>query len=231
MNTQEKRIAAYMNLHGYSRAEALAKIRENPAPRSAAPKAAKKRMSKKAYVNRPSQAGEQRAPSPRLKARRKANLDAPKGVYPNPVKSVSSKDMYVKTVNGKYRVYMNRPFKGWFEYDKTGQYIGESVSVRKADEKSEYNVDKLAEHADYVLKHTKPLPTFPKQNPLKPGITARARKSPTSSTRKMLSVDYSKSADGPWTIAGVFPNRQLAADYARTMADRNNTLYWRVATL
>ena len=223
--SNEKRIAAYMNLHGYTRAQAMAKIKENPAPRSVAPKAAKKRMSKKTYINRPSQAGEHNAPSPRLKSRRKANLDAPKGVYPNPVSNWRSAADYVIQFNdGAF--YTGRAGSGYKSYDARDAF-------RYMEEGAYSKVDRLSNSwmKGAQVDNINDVSSRPRKNPLKPGITARARKGKPASNRKMLSVDYGKSENGPWTVAGVFPNRQLASDYAKAMADKNPSLWWRVATL
>lgn len=230
MTTNERRIAAYMRFHGYTRKEAEAVVRAKPNPTSA-PKAAKKRLSKKRYVSRPSQAGEQRAPTARLKARRKANLNAPKGVFPNPLKQRKcwyvkvrgqkiSKKMCGTSTYGAYDAVRDFAHLKYPEYRviPSQKYVGNAFVFE-------------AHNNDYGMFFLASETPFAKQNPLKPGITARPRKGASTVSRKMLSVDHAKSESGPWTIAGIFPNRQLAADYAKAMAELNPRLWWRVATL
>lgn len=246
MTTNERRINAYMRFHGYTRKEAEAAVRAKPNPTNA-PKAAKKRLSKKRYVNRPSQAGEQRAPTARLKARRKANLSAPKGVFPNPSKKWDtfsagtnspgnrpSYQLITDHLPGGRSMFLVDPI-----YTSGGKFVGFSLKSFGIFSSHWDNhrtfVSSLAarRYAERALREG----AFPdtvngaKSNPLKPGITARPRKGKTSVTRSMLSVDHAKTESGPWTIAGIFPNRQLAADYAKAMADLNPRLWWRVATL
>jgi hypothetical protein len=94
MTQRERRIAAYMNLHGLSRAAAVKEVDAKPAPKTAKKNPARrstaisgrKGLSKTGYINRPSQAPEHKAPSKRLKTRRKKALEAPQGYFPNPRK-------------------------------------------------------------------------------------------------------------------------------------------------
>lgn len=64
-----------------------------------------------------------------------------------------------------------------------------------------------------------------KKNPIVPGITAR----PVKNGRKpVLAVEYASTKAGPWTTAGLFPNRTLADDYCRNMHTNNPEKWWRV---
>lgn len=64
-----------------------------------------------------------------------------------------------------------------------------------------------------------------KKNPIIPGITAR----PVKAGRKpVFAVEHAKAKTGPWSTAGLFPNRTLASDYAQAMHAGNSGKWWRV---
>lgn len=88
MTSHEKRVNALMRLHGLSKAAAEkrakaieAKPTGNPAPKRKT--AARTMKTATAYVKRPSQVTK-KSPSKRLTTRRVKNLQAPRGVFPNP---------------------------------------------------------------------------------------------------------------------------------------------------
>lgn len=65
-----------------------------------------------------------------------------------------------------------------------------------------------------------------KKNPVIPGITARPIK---GNRNPVFAVEHAKAKSGPWTTAGIFPNRTLADNYCQAMHDNNSTIWWRVA--
>ncbi len=226
MTQNERRIAAYMNLHGLTRAQAVAKVKAAEA-RKAKPKAAKKStrvsgrkgLSASAYVNRPSQHTEHKAPTKRLKARRKKALSAPQGYFPNPVFDYN---FSIKTTPYKYRVYFTYPYKGWLDYDRTGSFIGHDSRLQKVFDEVGYWpkwVDDLNDAADRYLAANKALPVF-KKNPLKPGIGKQ--------TDGKYHVEYSSAETGPWKRVADFMQLGAAQDYAKALAKKNPSVWFQV---
>jgi hypothetical protein len=99
MTSHARRVNALMRFHGLTKAEA--ETRAKNLERTGKKTNPKKRSNKKhAIIGRPSQITRKK-PTARLVARRKKNLRAPKGVFPNP-KSVHV-DIDVNSHNAKGR--------------------------------------------------------------------------------------------------------------------------------
>ena len=162
-----------------------------------------KKTSAKKYVNRPSQYGEHRAPSPRLKARRKKALTGPKGYFPNPSPR--------KTAAQKLQAAI---------FKKANELIREGYARAQA--------FAIAYHEKGETKKQAPKKgQAPKKNPVASRI--RSRPKTGKPTKRIYTVEMASALEGPYKTEGIFPTAASAKEYAHALdAKHNRTKYIRV---
>ncbi len=191
--------------------------KSNPSPRTKKSTAisGRKGLSKTAYVNRPSQATEHKAPTKRLKARRKAALSAPEGYFPNPVGPKLNKLQHAQHLVDLDNEWRYGELAGLDRYKK--MTAAQIRSIEKATEAA-YKFLGLERPPYDPVKARKAMRG---ENPLKPGIE--------KSGRGHYHVEYSAHKEGPWKLAGAFPSVGAARDYAKALHAKNPGIWFRVA--
>lgn len=240
MTQHERRVAAYMNLHGKTRkqAEALVKLADldrkprpaakptkskrrpgvvsavndamsNPRPRKSTAISGRKGLSKTAYVNRPSQATEHMAPTKRLKARRKAALNAPEGYFPNPRKTSMEK---IREARELIQLDVFWHDSGRDRYK--GMTAAEIRRIKTATAK--------AYETAGVTPFLEPEPKPRKKNPVGTGIKRR-KKSDIDPGGYRVESSMNGSV---WRSEGIFPTKAAAVEYAHALNRRDDNKYW-----
>lgn len=225
-------------------------IKKNPARRSTAI-SGRKGLSKTGYVNRPSQATEHKAPTKRLKTRRKKALEAPRGYFPNPRSGdpVAARELFLfgsnegnlyrqrtepiianlakKIASGKYDASKAPALWKYWADDAAKRYAkdyGGSFDVPTRKLAAAMAADYYADEIEETAKSVK---VSRKKNPLIPGLVARTRKA-GSPKIKVFTVQYASSKAGPWKTQGIFPTVGAARDYAKALAGKNPDVWFRV---